>query len=138
MPPPTGELPGGPEAAAAIAGNRSPLNREDMLTMAGDLHERGADENTTLGEFLEMMGLDLNAPAFSQLDQFTEGLLSGSDPTTQLDAIANGENARPNPGGLMTSREPGSPPLDPSTPPPLAAMLGGGGAPPPPQPAPML
>ena len=53
-PPRGGSAPSGaPDPMSAIAGNRSPLNKQDMLTEVGGMMESGVDPSTmTLGEML--------------------------------------------------------------------------------------
>ena len=136
--------PGGPSRRqtrpdSPQSGNRSPLNKQDMLTEVGGMMESGADPATmTLGEMLSANGLDVNGPALTQISKFTDGILAGSDPMSQVDAIAGGENARMKPPG-MPGGAPGGPgmpsPLGPGAPPPTGAPPPsgpGGGAPLPP------
>ena len=122
---------GGDNPMASIEGNRNPLNKGDALATAGRLKEQGVDANTPLSQVMEALGFDLSAPGLPQLQQRMEGMMAGSDPITQTEAIGGGLNPVANPGGLSGEFSgPGAAPPGPGPggPPPMggAPPMGGG------------
>ena len=82
-------------AADAVESNRSILNPQDGMTMAGRMN---ITEETTLGEFFTQLGLDLSAPAIGQLDRFFNAQLTNIDPLDKMKNIAEGNNVVPGAG----------------------------------------
>ena len=106
---------GGDEARAVVEGNRSVLNKGDFMTMQGQMLEAGINENSTVREVLGTRGIDVDGPFWPQIQQFTDAMLGGADPLSQMDAIGAGENPMPS-----------VPPAPGSAPPQPAPGMGGG------------
>jgi hypothetical protein len=83
-------------------------------TDVGVMHNRFKGmENAPLGQLLEMMGMDLQAPGVPQLKKLAQGQLQGIDPIRKMQNIARGQNARMPPpagGGVGAPPPPGAPP----------------------------
>lgn len=98
MPMPQGQpapAQGEPNPADVVESNRSWLNPTDAMVQLG---RTTLTPETTLGEFLGNMGLDVNAPAIPQLQRFMEAQQGNQDPLSKMRNIAAGNNVQPGAG----------------------------------------
>lgn len=95
MPQPQAPAQGEPTPSDVVESNRSLLNETDALTMMG---RSTLTPETTLGEFLGQMGMDVNAPALPQLQRFAKAQLGNQDPLSKMQNIAQGNNVQPGAG----------------------------------------
>ena len=85
--------------ADVVESNRSLLNPQDMQVLLGRM-SNSVDEQTTVAEVLAQLGLDVNAPAATEFQRWTEATLGNAPPMGKMRNIAEGRHVQPGAGAV--------------------------------------